>query len=103
VFAHVVLFRPRPHLDPADVARLVDEFTRRVGEIPSVRRTRVGRRALIGAAYEQLPQPDLSHVAILEFDDRAGLQAYLTAPAHDEIGRRFWEVSEEQLVYDFEL
>jgi hypothetical protein len=103
VFAHIVLFRPRPDLNPADLAGLIDEFTRRVAEIPSVRLTRVGRRTLIGVAYEQLPQPDLSHIAILEFDDRAGLQAYLTAPAHDEIGRRFWEVSAEQLVYDFEL
>ena len=103
MFAHVVLFRPRADLGPADTSRLVDEFTHRVAGIPGVRRTRVGQRVLIGAAYEQLPQPDLTYVAILEFDDRAGLQAYLTAPAHDEIGRRFWEISEEQLVYDFEL
>ena len=56
-----------------------------------------------GAAYEQMPQPDLSYLAIVEFDDVAGLRAYLEHPAHAEIGRRFWEASAEQLVYDFEI
>jgi len=101
--AHLVLFRPRPEFEDVDTERLIDEFRRRVVAIPEVRRARVGRRALIGAEYERLPQPDLSHVAILEFDDTSGLQAYLNAPAHEEIGRRFWDVSAEQLIYDFEL
>jgi hypothetical protein len=103
VVAHVVLFRPRPEIDAANTERLVGEFLQRVASIPQVRRARVGTRSLSGAAYEQLPQPAVSHLAILEFDDKAALQAYLSAPAHDEIGRRFWEISEEQLIYDFEL
>jgi hypothetical protein len=103
VVAHVVLFRPRREFEGIDTERLIGEFLRRVTAIPEVRRARAGRRALIGAEYERLPQPHVSYVAILEFDDSAGLQAYLSAPAHEEIGRRFWEVSEEQLIYDFEL
>src|SRR3954470_9436610 len=101
--AHVVLFRPRREFEGVDTERLMDEIRSSVMAIPEVRRARVGRRALIGAEYERLPQPHVSHVAILEFDDSSGLQAYLSAPAHEEIGRRFWEVSEEQLIYDFEL
>lgn len=101
--AHLVLFRPRRDIEPADTQRLIDLFLQRVTAMPSVRRARVGRRVLIEAAYEQLPQPDLPYMAILEFDDLAGLRAYLTAPEHEEIGRRFWESSEEQLIYDFEL
>jgi hypothetical protein len=101
--AHVVLFRPRQEFEGVETDRLIDEFRRRVMAIPEVRDVRVGRRALIGAEYERLPQPHVSHVAILEFDDTSGLQAYLNAPAHEEIGRRFWELSEEQLIYDFEL
>lgn len=44
-----------------------------------------------------------SHVAILEFDDVAGLQAYLEHPAHQQLASRFFEAFEEALMYDFEL
>jgi hypothetical protein len=40
---------------------------------------------------------------VLEFEDEAGLRAYLTAPAHEELARRFFEDVEQVLVYDFEL
>jgi hypothetical protein len=103
VIAHLVLFRPRPDLDGDETRALIDAFVRAVSLIPSVRSTRVGRRARLGAGYEQLPQPDLTYLAIVEFDDEAGLRAYLEHPAHVEIGRRFWEASAQQQVYDFEL
>ena len=103
MIAHVVLFRPRPDLGEDDTRALIDAFVRAVSLIASVRSTRVGRRTRVGAGYEQLPQPDLTDVAIVEFDDEAGLRAYLEHPAHVEIGRRFWEASAQQQVYDFAM
>ena len=103
MIAHVVLFRPRPDLSTSDTRNLIEAFARAVSLIPAVRSTRVGRRARIGAAYESMPQPDLPYIAIVEFEDVAGLRAYLEHPAHVEIGRRFWEASAEQQVYDFAL
>jgi hypothetical protein len=103
VIAHIVLFRPRTDLSSADAALLIDAFNRAVSLIPAVRAARVGPRLSVGAEYERLPQPDFGYVAVIEFDDLAGLRSYLEHPAHVEIGRRFWEASEEQQVYDFEI
>ena len=41
--------------------------------------------------------------ALLEFDDLAGLTAYLEHPAHDALAERFFKVVDEALMYDFEL
>jgi hypothetical protein len=103
VIAHIVLFRPRPDLGADDARALIDALSRAVSLISGVRSTRIGRRARLGVAYEQMPQPDLPYIAIVEFDDLAGLRKYLEHPAHTEIGRRFWEASAEQQVYDFEM
>ena len=102
MIVHLVLFRPRTDLGPADVAGLINAFTRAIDSIPSVRSSRVGRRTRLGAQYEQLPQPDLTYFAMIAFDDVAGLKAYLEHPAHADIGKRFFEASEAQFVYDFD-
>lgn len=103
MIAHVVLFRPRPDLDASEATRLIEAFDRALRVIPSIRRARVGHRARIGAGYEQLPQPDFPYIAVLEFADVAGLQAYLQHPDHAEVGQRFFASSEATLVFDFEM
>ena len=45
-----------------------------------------------GAGYEA-GTPGVDILALLEFDDVAGLQAYLRHPAHEELGERFGDVS----------
>jgi hypothetical protein len=40
---------------------------------------------------------------LLEFDDLAGLKAYLDHPAHERLATRFFSTVDETLVYDFEL
>ncbi len=100
---HVVLFRPKPDLAAADRKALAESFAAAVRTIPSIRRARIGRRLTHGAGYEQLPQPDLTYAALLEFDDQAGLEAYLQHPAHAEPGRRIFEVMESGVVFDYEL
>jgi hypothetical protein len=103
VVAHIVLFRPRPDLEPRDAQLLIEAFDRALRTIPTIRRVRVGQRTRIGAQYEQLPQPDFPYVAVLEFDDAAALKAYLQHPEHAEVGQRFFTSAEQTLIFDYEM
>jgi hypothetical protein len=98
---HLVLMKPRPDLTPADRQAFIDAFDRAMREIPAVRGVRIGRRITHGAGYERTA-PDMDYVASIDFDDLAGLQAYLRHPAHVELGARFGESLSAALVYDFE-
>jgi len=103
VLTHLVLMKPRPDLPAADRAALVDAFERAVRDIPTVRNVRVGRRIVHGAGYEAVA-PDLAeYVAAIDFDDVAGLQAYLRHPAHDDLGVRFGQALSSAVVFDFEV
>ena len=46
---------------------------------------------------------DFTFAALLEFDDKAGLEAYLAHPAHDRLAAQFFASFEEALIYDFEM
>src|SRR5687768_15851412 len=99
MIAHLVLFRPRPNLSDADRRGLADALTKALRDIPSIRTARVGRRITHGRPYEALMQVDYSYAAVLEFDDLAGLKAYLEHPAHDALGAQFFACFEEALMY----
>ena len=103
MIAHVVLFRPRAGLSDADRRALADALSTAIGQIPSVRRARVGTRVTHGRPYELMMRTDYSHAAILEFDDLEGLRQYLQHPAHDALAARFFAAFEEALFYDFDL
>jgi hypothetical protein len=100
---HVVLFRVKPGLDEAARDALASALARATGEIPSIRRARVGSRLTVGRPYEKLMTTDYSFAAILEFDDRRGLQTYLDHPAHEQLAQRFYASVGEALTYDFEM
>jgi hypothetical protein len=103
VIAHVVLFRPKPTLAQDERLALSDAFARAVRLIPSVRRARFGSRITLGRPYERLARTDYDHAAVLEFDDVAGLRAYLDHPAHEHLAARFFAAADEVLICDFEL
>jgi hypothetical protein len=103
MIAHVVLFRPKADLSGEARQQLADAFAEALRTIPSVRRARVGRRVTIGRDYERLMRADLPFAAIIEFDDVDGLWAYLRHPAHEPVGRLFFDMFEETLIYDFAL
>ena len=103
MIAHVVLFRPRRDLQEEARQALVAAFEAALAGIPSIRRARVGRRLILGRAYEALMRADYPYVAILEFADRAALVAYLEHPAHAQLAARFFSTFDEALMYDFEL
>jgi len=103
MITHVVLFRPRAGLSPAQRGGLADALRTALETIPSIRRARIGRRVTHGRPYEQLMRVDYEFAALLDFDDLAGLKAYLEHPAHEALATRFFEVLEEALMYDFAL
>ena len=103
IVSHVVLMKPRPDLTASARAALVDAFERAVREIPTVRDVRIGRRVLHGAGYETSAPDAADFLAMIDFDDLAGLQMYLQHPAHERLGARFGESLSASLVYDFEL
>ena len=101
--SHVVLMKPRADLTAAARMALVDAFERAVREIPTVRAVRIGRRVAHGAGYEDAAPDTADYLAMIDFDDLAGLQAYLRHPAHEQLGARFGESLSAALVYDFEV
>ena len=78
-------------------------FADAINEIGSIKRARIGRRRTHGRAYEQLMRENYTHAAILEFEDLAGLQAYLEHPVHAGFASRFFECFEQALMYDFDV
>ena len=100
---HLVLFRPRADLDAARRQGLAEALTAALTQIPAVRRVRVGQRVTHGRGYEQLMRSNYTHLAMLEFDDLAGLQAYLEHPVHEQLALRFFAAFEDALMYDFEI
>ena len=103
VITHLVLFRPRAGLSDANRRALAEALTTAIGEIPSVRRARVGHRVRHGRPYEQMMRVDYEYAAVLEFDDLDGLRTYLAHPAHDALAARFFDSFEEALMYDYDL
>jgi len=99
---HVVLFRPRVDVSETDRHAMFGALNVAASEIPTVRRFFVGQRVTHGAAYEQLMQQNFPYAAIVEFDDLAGLQAYLQHPKHRELGDLFYRLQDAALVYDFQ-
>jgi len=103
MIAHIVLFRPRPDLPESGRVELVSAFETAIRTIPSIRNARIGTRVLHGRPYEALMSSHYPYAAVLEFDDLAGLKAYLEHPAHERLGSTFFEVFEEALMYDFDM
>jgi hypothetical protein len=103
MISHLVLMKPRADLSAADREAFVAAFERALKEIPTIRGVRLGRRVRFGAGYEQTSPDAADYVATIDFDDLAGLQAYLRHPAHEELGARFGQSLSAALVYDFEV
>jgi hypothetical protein len=102
MIVHLVLFRPKRDLPDADRRGLVEAIARAHREIASIRSFTVGKRTMRDVSYAQA-MPDYPYVAVVEFETERGLQEYLAHPAHQELGRRFWETSDSPLAYDYEL
>jgi hypothetical protein len=103
MIAHVVHFTPRPSLSIEDRRALVADLERACRDIPEIRRARIGRRRVLGAAYDRVGALHFEFVAVLEFESEADLRAYLEHPAHVALGRWFHQGAEAALAEDFEM
>jgi hypothetical protein len=99
---HVVLFRPKLGISETDRTAMFAALNEAARDIPTVRRFRIGSRVTHGAAYETVMTEDFPFAAIIEFDDLAGLQAYLRHPKHEALGRLFYQLQAAALAYDYE-
>ena len=98
---HVVLFRPRPDLAEGESEALLEAMRVAAREIPSVRGFRIGQHVDPPIAYKLGGFPSFPWVALLEFDDQAGLRAYLSHPLHVDLGARFNATADAALIYDY--
>lgn len=103
MFVHIVLFRPKLGISETDRAAMFAALNDAAREIPTVRRFQIGSRVTHGAAYETVMTQDFPFAAIIEFDDLAGLQAYLRHPKHEALGRLFYQLQAAALAYDYEV
>lgn len=103
MIAHVVLFTPRESLAPADRQQLVGDLEQALQAIPEIRRARIGRRRILGYAYDASGPAHFEFVVMLEFDSEADLRSYLHHPAHVALGRWFHQGAEVAWAADFEI
>jgi hypothetical protein len=101
MIAHVVLFEPKATITEADRETFLDAMKMAFKDIPSVRRSLVARRRLIGAGYEaKLGDTTYSYVSVVEFDDLDGLKSYLEHALHQRLGQLFWQYCDRTLIVD---
>ena len=100
---HVVLFRPRPDVWDAEREALFEAMRVAAREIPSVRGFRIGQHIAQPVPYVMSGFPSFPWVALLEFDDEAGLRAYLSHPLHVALGQRFNAAAEAAMIYDYTI
>jgi len=103
VIAHLVLFRPKPTLSEDQRAAFVHALDTALNDIPLIKRAHVGRRLVMGRQYDAMNAQEFPFCAVLEFENRDSLLAYLEHPAHQELGTQFYVTSEAALAYDFEM
>jgi hypothetical protein len=103
MLTHLVLFTPRADIEAADRQRLADALSEALAKITSIRRCRVGRRVTFGFGYEAAVPENYQYLAIIDFDDAAGLQAYLGHPVHEELARQFYATVAANFACDYEL
>ena len=104
MIVHVVLFSPKPDLSESDRRTLLDALSAAATGIPSIRRFRVGKRVKHSLpGYEQMMRDDYEFAVMIEFDDVAGLNAYLQHPAHAAAGHHFTASASKALAYDYEV
>jgi len=95
--------KARTDLTSEESRAFVSAFERAIKEIPTVRAVRIGHRVRHGASYESLGPDAADYIAMIDFDNLDGLQAYLAHPAHVRLGELFYSCLSAGMVYDYEV
>lgn len=103
MITHVVLFEPKATITEADRDTFLDAMKVAFKEIPTVSRSLVARRQLIGAGYEaKMGDQTYSYLSVVEFEELEGLKSYLNHPLHGRLGQLFWQYCERTMIIDAE-
>ena len=101
MIAHVVLFEPKATITEADRETFLDAMKIAFKEIPTVERSLVAKRELIGAGYEtEVGYQTYSYVSVIEFKDVQALKDYLEHPLHKRLGQLFWQYCDRTMIVD---
>jgi len=101
MIAHVVLFTPKASLSAEERESSILALERACLDIPQITRVRVGRRRVLGYAYDALAPVHFEFAVILEFESEADLDAYLHHPAHVALGHHFNNSAAVAVALDF--
>ena len=101
MIAHVVLFEPKAGTTVADRDAFLEVMRVTCNEIPSVKRSFIGIRQVLGVSYEErLGDKPYTYASVVEFDDMNGLHEYLNHPLHVKVGQLFWQHCERTMIVD---
>jgi hypothetical protein len=101
---HIVLFQAKPSATAEDSAELTAALEAASRQVTSIRNVRVGKAADLGLGYSSWPKDQKAgYVALFEFEDRNGLQAYLSHPTHRRLSDMFKKTSDQSVVFDAEV
>ena len=101
MIAHIVLFTPRKSLTQSETLAFSQLVQLTFASIPQIRRAVVGRRIDVDPGYARsFGDKAYEYAAVLEFDGKDELVAYLTHPLHHRLGRMFWETCDSTVVME---
>jgi hypothetical protein len=103
MIAHIVLFSPKASLSSGEREATITALERACSDIPQISRVRVGRRRLLGYAYDALAPVHFEYAVIMEFESEADLHAYLHHPSHVALGHHFNNSAEVAIALDFAI
>jgi Stress responsive A/B Barrel Domain len=103
MIAHIVLFTPKVGLTRASIMAFATSMHECFVSCPTIARAAVGPSIVIDPGYRRsMGESTYGYAAVLEFDDKTGLVEYLRHPAHEALGRLFWEHCERTVVTEVE-
>lgn len=101
MIAHVVLFEPKETISDSDRDAFLETMKTAFQEIPTVTRSMVAKRTIIGAGYEsKIGEQTYSYVCVAEFEGVEELRSYLNHPLHQRLGQLFWQNCDRTLIVD---
>jgi hypothetical protein len=97
---HIVLFKWKPELTPAQVARQVELMQGLRGQVPGLTDLKGGKP--FRQAASDPTDADWNYALLMVFAKEADLMAWAASPHHDAFNAEFLPGVAEYLVVDFE-
>lgn len=96
VYRHVVVFKFKDTTTDAQIDRIIENFAKLQDHIPEIIAFEHGKNI----SPEGLDQ-DFTHVFLVTFKDKAGLEVYLPHPAHKAFVDKLLPLLEQPFVVDY--